>query len=1326
MKSSIFCQLRRTAVVTALALVLPNLTQAQTQLLVNPNWELGTNGWSVVNDAIGNDTVDQSTDHYYNNGGNPGAFCGTDAQAELVNVLTGTQCGKVYPGYNGILISGFFQTFAAAPGSTWSAGGFGYSSHEDLMSSDNFWYELDFYSGAGGTGTLLAAYESFEVTSLTCHETTPFVVDAWNGLPITNVMQVTTGTNTGTVSTNIAPGTAIVAPAGTASVAFRVVFEEIGGGGSMYLDNANLTELSTSATPGPAAPNNVTATLGFAANANAVLVSFYQNDASATGYNIYRSTNESGPYMEIATNAVTTTEQYYTGTNDIMYDDETAVAGPMAYFYQVQAVNGNGASANSAAAEVLYGQGNVLVDAGFEDAQIAQGAGVHGDGVIVGWDDVIGDSDDAYGYLNNSGNTYCNGCNSTTTCPHDGTAEGVILHTGAQMAKVWTVVGAAPYTATGLGFFHQTVTSPGGTWAAGGWTLESHEDLLAGVSFNFEVDFLDSGNNLLAAYESFLVTNLTCTELTPYPVDAWVYLAVTNQMEVIGGTNTGVVLTNTGPVGLMTAPHDTAFVTFQATAVGPGSGSTFFDDVVLDAVQAPVLTLPSITGVSPAILFSTNTNFSCVINSGDSVITNVQAIVTTSPLGGKSTTITDTPGSPGLTLTGLGTASVNVSLALSANLEYQVTVIGTDGNNLSVQTKSSFDTLQPTLVIEAADFNFSNGNFIDTPANGGLGLYTNDIGNQDVDEDWARNSASPANDSYRPGDNVSVLPAGAGNGIEQKFENVAGETNASDIPQSLGYDVVGDWLNYTRSFGSASSNSAPAGLYNVYADLAIVGTGSVNLYQVTGDITSSGDQTSNLLGSFTLTDNGWGTYEYTPLKDAFGNLITVNLTGTETLKAQISVSTPNVAFYFLVPSVGQAPLVTSVYPDGTEPFGPTNAFTFTVTPGFTASGPSTVSSNSISVTLNGVDVSSSLTLNNGSGSIPLTQQNVYTAVITATNAAGLVSVSTITFNNFDPNDYSVDFSDYDFSTNNGTAWVSGQFIDDAVPSADSFTAALAPPNYAGALATNSYFEYPKGFTPTEDPLGFGAIALQGVDIDFPENGQTGANNIYYRIDKNTTVGNNNDVGLFPSDDTTDGFRTKYLNARTQFSDNNIGSFQIGYFGNGNWLNYTRTYPPGNFYVWGRFAGHGGSLSNYLSLVTSGVGTSNQTTVFLGSFAGPDTGNYETFVWQPLLDASGNMANLTLGGKETLRLTKEANPVNALFLMLVPAPLQLQITPAIVSGQLSLSFQTEVGHNYTVVFKSDLTSPTWTPVGSAITGNGSVTNVSEALSGNQGFYTIKAQ
>jgi hypothetical protein len=1322
----------RAAIVAAFACLLPNAARAQTQLLVNPNWEEAADvGWTLVNNAIGNDTVDQSTDHYYNSA--TGA-CPQDPTAELVNVLTGTQCGKVYPGYNGNLISGYFQTFAAAPGSTWSAGGFGYSSHEDLMASDNFWYELDFYSSTNGTGTLLAAFESFEVESLTCHETTPFLVDAWNGLPVTNVMQVTSGTNTGTVTGNIPPGTAIVAPAGTASVAFRVVFQEVGGGGSMYVDNATLNELTVTAAAAPAAPTNVIATLGYAGAANDVLVSFYQNDVSALGYNIWRATNADGPYMEIATNVGGTITSYYSGTNDVAFDDTNAVAGPIAYFYEVQAVNGNGSSAASVPGEVLYGQGNQLVDAGFEDAQIESGTGDIGNGIIVGWDDVIGDSDDEYGYLNTSGNTYCNGCNGTTTCPHDATAEGVIIHSGAQCAKVWTVVGAAPYTANGLGFFHQTVSAPGGTWAAGGWTYDSHEDLIAGVSFNYEVDFLDSGGTLLAAYESMLLTNLQCTETAPFPVDTWVYLAVTNEMQVINGTNTGVVVTNIGPLGIMTAPHNTASVTFQATAVGPGSGSTFFDDCVLDAIQAPVLSLPTITAVSPSILFSTNTNFSCVVGSSDSTITNVQVIVTTSPLNGTATTVTNTSGSAGLTLVGLNTASVNVSLSISADLLYQVTVIGTDGNNLSVQTKTTFDTLSPTLVIEAADFNFNNGNYLDTPANGGLGLYVNDVGSQGTDENWTRNASSPTNDNYRPSDNVSVLPAAANNGMEQKFANVAAaiangtDTNTWDIPQSLGYDAVGDWLNYTRNFGSAPTNSAPAGLYNVYADLAIAGTGSVSLYQITGDITSS-DQNSNLLGSFTLTATGWNTYLYTPLRDAYGNLVSVSLSGTETLRAAVSLSTPNVAFYFLVPSAGQGPSVTSVNPSGSDPYAATNTFTFTLGPGFSSSGTSTVSSNGVSVTLNGVNVSSSVVFSgnstNLSGSVPIAQQNLYTAVITATNAAGLVSVSTVTFNNFDPSDYSVDFSDYDFSTSNAVSgWVSGQFIDNAVPSGDSYGAALAPPDYAGTLATNSYFEYPTGFSPTVDPLGIGAVARQGVDIDFPENGQTGANNIYYRIDKNASVpGNGNDVGLYPSQDTTDNFRTKYLDARTFYSDPNIGSFQVGYFGDGNWLNYTRTYPTGNFYVWGRFAGDGGPISNALSRVTSGVGTTNQTTAFLGSFAGPQTGNYEVFTWYPLLDASGNMANITLGGKATLRLTQETSPENAIFLMLVPAPLQFQITPSLASGQLNLSFPTQIGHTYEVVYKSDLTVTNWTQVGSSIAGTGAVTNVPITLSGTQGYYTV---
>ena len=57
--------------------------------------------------------------------------------------------------------------------------------------------------------------------------------------------------------------------------------------------------------------------------------------------------------------------------------------------------------------------------------------------------------------------------------------------------------------------------------------------------------------------------------------------------------------------------------------------------------------------------------------------------------------------------------------------------------------------------------------------------------------------------------------------------------------------------------------------------------------------------------------------------------------------------------------------------------------------------------------------------------------------------------------------------------------------------------------------------------------------------------------------------------------------------------------------------------------------------------------------------------------------------------------------------------------------VSLSFPTESGHTYTVLYKSSLTSSIWTTVGT-ISGNGAVTNVTESLTGTQGYYTVTMQ
>jgi hypothetical protein len=423
------------------------------------------------------------------------------------------------------------------------------------------------------------------------------------------------------------------------------------------------------------------------------------------------------------------------------------------------------------------------------------------------------------------------------------------------------------------------------------------------------------------------------------------------------------------------------------------------------------------------------------------------------------------------------------------------------------------------------------------------------------------------------------------------------------------------------------------------------------------------------------------------------------------------VGNPNIDFYMLVPAVPiLTPSLRFAYPDGLHPFEPTNSLTFTIGP---ANGTNIVASG-IHLVLNGVDVTSNpkfaLTQSGSSwtANYPIQSNAIYAAVINATNLAGLSSTFYINFDTFDVNNYQVEFADYDFSTNNGTVWISGLYIENPVPTCDINA------SQTGELATNSYFAYPTGFTPGLDRNGLGAIAQQTIDINWVD-GQPLAND-YYR---------NDGVGTEPSGDY---LRPQFIAAQKKFNDPNIGPFQIGYFDQYNWLNYTRVYPTNSYNVWGRLAGGAGPFSGtILSMVTNGWGTPNQSSNVLGTFADPNAAGWEAYHWIPLLNSNGTMSVVSLGGQATLTLTS-GNNLNAAFMMLVPAPGQLQVTPSLVSGQLNLSFFAESGHTYNVVYKSSLSAPTWTAVGASITGNGAVTNVTAAttLTGAQGYYAVTVQ
>jgi hypothetical protein len=387
----------------------------------------------------------------------------------------------------------------------------------------------------------------------------------------------------------------------------------------------------------------------------------------------------------------------------------------------------------------------------------------------------------------------------------------------------------------------------------------------------------------------------------------------------------------------------------------------------------------------------------------------------------------------------------------------------------------------------------------------------------------------------------------------------------------------------------------------------------------------------------------------------------------------------NMNFFMLAPGSNTPPAIINTYPDGLEPFETTNALSFDVT-----SGTSTVSQNNVQVTLNGVNLSSKLvfsgTSTNWAVSLPLPQQAAYTGTITVTDAAGNSNTHNVSFDNFSQGNFMVNAVDYDFS--------GGQFIDNPIPTGNA-TPSLAYTD------PNSYYAWPEG-----DVGGNAAY----TNIDYSTNVMAGFSPSYRFLDQ---------AGTQPA--------TDFL--LQNFIANGATEFNLGYWSPGQWFNYTRTYPTNQFYVYGRFAQAGAFSGVTLAQVTSGQGTTTQTTNILGSFASTASTGYQDWVWAPLL-TNGQPAIISLGGVETLRLTGGTGQ-NANYFMLVAATPAENLTATTIGGKIVIQFPTQNGSSYTVYSSSSLTSG-WAPVGAAISGTGSTVSVTNSMTQAQQFYRVLVQ
>jgi len=523
---------------------------------------------------------------------------------------------------------------------------------------------------------------------------------------------------------------------------------------------------------------------------------------------------------------------------------------------------------------------------------------------------------------------------------------------------------------------------------------------------------------------------------------------------------------------------------------------------------------------------------------------------------------------------------------------------------------------------------------------------------------------------------------------EVDTHTVSGNFDGTHVPyrpSGLNQENAGDALEVAAHAGlqnydlgnTAAGNwgnytrTYPAGTYNIYMRAANGngGTSQGGSMEVVTSGRGTANQTTTNLGSFELVPatGGWQTYTWAALRDRNGNLAQFTGGSVKTLRA-ICGGGQNMDYYALVPMDPTRPVLSSLYPDGSVMFQQTNTLSFV------ASSSAGIDTKAITVVLNGVAVSNLVftgSANSWTVSYSQLKPNTsYTATISFTSLNGGAFTTSFAFDTYSAAFYTWEAEDFDFTSNG----VPGKFFDN--PPADAYQ--------------------DLDFTP----------GIDGFQAD------PGANPFSYRP---------NSLGLPPATPTAgDGVRAQFVGKT---------DYRISWFGPGSWLNYTRHYPAGTYNILGRFTEGASDTEVILSRVTSGFGTTSQTTSRLGTFFVP-LGGWNTWEYTPLTDAQSNLVAVTFDGSQTT-LQLGGSPVqgqatiNANFFMLIPAAAPApELSVSVGSGKVTLSFATRSGSSYQVQYKNNLTDATWSSLGSALAGTAATLSVQDSSPGNLRFYRLK--
>ncbi len=278
---------------------------------------------------------------------------------------------------------------------------------------------------------------------------------------------------------------------------------------------------------------------------------------------------------------------------------------------------------------------------------------------------------------------------------------------------------------------------------------------------------------------------------------------------------------------------------------------------------------------------------------------------------------------------------------LQANTVYRGQIIVRDQFGRGSTNRLAFDTFVdgPAVVIEAEDYNFGNGQFVNNPTADAL---REQVGTQGVD--YRDTTAATSGGTYRSAD--GVLTANSPDYLRKKYADLLlVETQVAGVQS-------GEWLNYTRNY--------PAGRYNLLVRAGSAGAQALRVDRVTGDATQPG-QSLALLGVAGIPNTGSANaFTYGVLSDVLGNPVSLSLNGSTTLRVTALGAADNLSLNYLVlapASAPAAPQVVGVPGAGATGVLPSAAIVVTVLDGPTAVAPA-----SVRLFVDGADVTSASTV----------------------------------------------------------------------------------------------------------------------------------------------------------------------------------------------------------------------------------------------------------------------------------------------------------------------------------------------------------------------------